>query len=464
MRPSAKPPTPLPSSPLTLCERFAITDEGLAERRAQLRLQEDDRRIMEAHIPWAQEVARQLSTEFYQWQFSLPGPRAFFVGLGRDRGIQLEVLTEHLVETQARFFVASFEGARRGWDRGWFEGCLQVGVSHDRLNVPLKYYMASYPELGRLARRFLEVRYPLRPWRRRPVEEALAKVHLLELQASMDAFLLSTFASCGVDLDTLRSETGADLTERVGVLKTLTRQALQSMRGHMDPLARAAQGLASVSHELAAGAAETAEQSRAIGVASREMEGTIMEIARNAAAAAQVAGQAVELMGQADDTINRLRTSSVRIGAATALITRVAAQTKLLALNATIEATRAGDAGRGFAVVAAEVKELAHQTAGSASNIGELVSEIQRQVAEVVELNTRVGEIIGAIDEMQQSVAGAVQQQSAVTREIALNMGRIASAADGGSRGAEAVRGASDEISQLGDALQEVVSRLRLDA
>src|SRR5208283_4511868 len=114
--------------------------------------------------------------------------------------------------------------------------------------------------------------------------------------------------------------------------------------------------------------------------------------------------------------------AALDIGKVTETITAISDQTKLLALNATIEAARAGAAGKGFAVVAHEIKELARQTADATEDIKAKVGGIQGATKGTLEDLARISEIIGQVSETVGSIASAIEEQSAVTKDIAQNV------------------------------------------
>lgn len=90
-----------------------------------------------------------------------------------------------------------------------------------------------------------------------------------------------------------------------------------------------------------------------------------------------------ETVAETGKRLKRFSESSQKVSKVVNLISHFTTQTQLLALNAAIEATKAGQYGRGFAVVADEVRTLARQSADAATEIEQLVEEIQKGTAEV---------------------------------------------------------------------------------
>ena len=109
-------------------------------------------------------------------------------------------------------------------------------------------------------------------------------------------------------------------------------------------------------------------------------------------------------------------------GQVTETITDISAQTNLLALNATIEAARAGEAGKGFAVVANEIKELARQTATATQDIRAKIDAIRASTTTAINDIERIAEVIRNVNEIVPQMAAAIEEQSAVTKDVAENI------------------------------------------
>ncbi len=146
----------------------------------------------------------------------------------------------------------------------------------------------------------------------------------------------------------------------------------------------------------------------------------------------------------------------------------------MLALNATIEAARAGEAGKGFAVVANEVKELAKQTAKATEDIGRKIEAIQSDTKGAVEAIGQIGTIISQINDIQSTIASAVEEQNATTaeiarnvneaaigsREIAQNVMGVAQAARSTTEGAANTKASAEELARMAVELQRLVTKL----
>jgi methyl-accepting chemotaxis protein len=222
------------------------------------------------------------------------------------------------------------------------------------------------------------------------------------------------------------------LNESSDRLQNVSSQMAQDMNGMSVQSERLSRNAGEVQHNMDSAAASTEQLSSSVSTmasAVEEMTASVAEIAQNAGNSAATASRAANLAESTGQAVQKLKESAQDIGKVVEVIVDIAEQTKLLALNATIEAARAGEAGKGFAVVASEVKELAGQTGRSTEDIRKRIQEIQESTAGAVQAIDQIVGVIRQVNEMAQSIAAAVEQQSATTSEIPQNVAQAATAA-----------------------------------
>ncbi len=212
--------------------QYKITEINLEARREFIRLGEKDRKILISLIPWAKKVAPVLAKEFYDWQFSFGPTRQFFEKYATERGVSLFALRETLENAQAGYLLSIFTEASKNWGVSYFEGRLHIGMIHDRINLPQKWYMGSYAEYQYLTRKHLRKSFRFSSFFSGKIaraEEAIFKVFNYDQQAICDSFLLNTFESLGLSVEDIETTGSADRTEHVDQIKfastTLLEQA-----------------------------------------------------------------------------------------------------------------------------------------------------------------------------------------------------------------------------------------------
>ncbi|WP_407316707.1 methyl-accepting chemotaxis protein [Pseudomonas sp. nanlin1] len=252
-------------------------------------------------------------------------------------------------------------------------------------------------------------------------------------------------------------------------------QTLQQQNSEIDQAATAVNQMSAAVEEVARNATSTsqaAKESTRAAEAGNAKVGETLDAMRTLKDRVHVTSEQVQqLAGQTQD-----------ISKVLSVIGSIADQTNLLALNAAIEAARAGEQGRGFAVVADEVRALAHRTQASTEEIEVMISSMKVRSSEVVDSmadstrevnNTQntaeeagrslqtITDAAQMIDDRNQQIATASEEQAYVAREVDRALVSIRDLALQSSEGTRQTLTASGELSQLAVNLNRMVARFR---
>ena len=206
----------------------------------------------------------------------------------------------------------------------------------------------------------------------------------------------------------------ADLAVMIRDVQNVVSIVRQGIQRSADTNATIQNGSASLS-TLAGHATDAAS---ALAAMSAQLAAASVEIGQQVHGANLLADDAFQAASTADQSMNRLKSSSTEIDSVVKVISSVAKETKLLSLNAAIEAARAGEAGKPFAVVAHEVKALSLQTQVATDEISGKVHQLQYDAAESIEAVGRITKVIEALRPMFGAVATAVEEQTATISSL----------------------------------------------
>ena len=150
-------------------------------------------------------------------------------------------------------------------------------------------------------------------------------------------------------------------------------------------------------------------------------------------------------------------------------IESIASQTNLLSLNASIEAARAGEAGRGFAVVADEIRNLADQSAKSAVDTRELVTNTLMEIEEGSKIAYRTADVLDGVVDAIQKIADTSKRlsqdsvdQAYAVEQADIGIERISEVVQSNSAAAQESSATSQELSAQAMSMHDLVSRFQL--
>jgi len=287
-----------------------------------------------------------------------------------------------------------------------------------------------------------------------------------------------------------------------GFVKKISK-TIDEIRDTSEKLGQHSLTLSSAAQTTESGVNMQQSETTMVATAMEQMTATTKEVATNAINAsdavssadheatnsknivAQVVASINNLASEVEsaaNVIHQLDSDSESIGEVLSVIQGIAEQTNLLALNAAIEAARAGEQGRGFAVVADEVRTLASRTQNSTQEIQKTIERLQARAREAVKVMENgkqqaaasveqaassgnaldnINAKISIVHDMNNQIASAAEEQTAVAEEINRNIQNISAVFEQTSSGAQKTSTSCNDLLVLAEQLKEAVGHFK---
>ncbi len=465
-----------------LSETFSIFPEEVASRKQFLDLTEEDFKVLKELRPFAKRVYKTVAKEFYDAQFGQPTFHQFFEGMAKAKGISLAQLREHLEQTQGEYFSQLFFGVPLAyggdeWGEAYLERRLFVGKIHEKINLPLKWYLSSYALYARIVIPKLIKVYWFRPFFLQKGAMAIMKLMNLDMQLVSDAYVGANLKTLGMRsgqedafvclkrnifqlVDQVRVVSNGDLSNPLldqkipGVLGDVFSQMVRDLNGIVTQVLITAERVSASSQDLSSTAQE-------MNATTEEVSTTVQQIAKGAETTAQRVEETSKIMEQMNVSVSQVAISAQAAADASVQASQSAQKGGELAKDAVNKMNKIYETISGSAVVVKKLSDRSEQI----SEITDVITDIADQT-NLLALNAaieaaRAGEqgrgfavVAEEVRKLAEGSAKAADQIAKLIKEVQKETKQAVEAMDMGSK--EVAEG-REVVIKAGTALNEII-------